>query len=227
MNRYTVIFFDLDNTLLDFYASESRAIRQVLAKHGLPNGDAEAKLYSDINRSYWEAFERGDIKKEEIFAGRFRTFLERMGLNGDPEAIAKDYFGFLADGHDLMDGAVDILEWLRKSGCKVYATTNGVALTQYKRIKDSGLEPLFDGVFVSETVGAQKPSKEYFEYVIQNTPTVDRDKILVVGDSQSSDILGGINAGLDTCWVAPSGQENKYNATFHISSLDELKSIIL
>ena len=225
MNKYSVIFFDLDNTLLDFYKSEKTAIRTVLEMHSLPATDEVVKLYSEINRSYWEAFERGDIKREEIFEGRFKTLLEHLQLQGDTAAIANDYFECLAAGHDLMDGATEILAWLKAKGISIYATTNGIARTQYRRIKESGLEPFFDGVFISEEVGSQKPEREYFDYVMKNIPNVKRKEILVIGDSMSSDILGGINAGLDTCWLAPWEEQAKYPCNYRISNLYELKNL--
>ena len=226
MKKYTTIYFDLDNTLLDFTKTEYKAIKKLLSMYNLPDGDDVAKLYSAINQSFWEAFERGDIKKQEIYAGRFRKLLEELNESKDPEAMATDYFECLAAGHDVMEGAVEILEWLRNNGYKIYATTNGVAQTQYRRIKESGLEPLFDGIFVSEEANHQKPEKEYFHYVMENSDEKDKSKILIVGDSQSSDILGGINSGIDTCWFNPKGQKSEYYSKFELKELEELTKIL-
>ncbi|MBR4072483.1 MAG: YjjG family noncanonical pyrimidine nucleotidase [Clostridia bacterium] len=226
MKNYTTLYFDLDNTLLDFTKSEYKAIKKLLLMHSLPDDDDIARLYSRINQSFWEAFERGDIKKEEIFAGRFKKLLEVLEKDGDPQAMAKDYFECLAAGHDVMDGAFLILNWLRDNNYKVYATTNGVAYTQYRRIRESGLEPLFDGIFVSEEAHHQKPEKEYFYYVMENTPEKDKSKILIIGDSQSSDILGGINSGIDTCWYNPKGEKGEHYSKFEIASLEELTKIL-
>ncbi len=226
MKKYTTIFFDLDNTLLDFFRSEKTAIKQVLKLHGLPFDDETAQIYSKINKSFWERFERGEIKKEEIFAGRFNVLLETLGVSGDPVKISEDYFVFLSEGHDIINGAEDVLRTVKERGYRVYATTNGVALTQYKRIEKSGLEKYFDGVFVSETVGSQKPERAYFDYVVEHTPEKDRNKILVIGDSQSSDILGGINSGLDTCWYCTTHEEPKYKSTYTIRSLEEIYYIL-
>ena len=157
---------------------------------------------------------------------KLKTLLEKLECCGNAEAISVDYFHELANGHDLVDGAVDILEWLKQKGILLYATTNGVTLTQYRRIEDAGINHYFGGVFVSEELGAQKPSRAYFNSVISAIPKVDKKEILVVGDSQTSDILGGINVGLDTCWFNPKGVEGKYNPTYTIKALDELKKII-
>lgn len=226
MKRYTTIYFDLDNTLLDFTKSEHTAITKLLKLYNLPSDEETARLYSKINLSFWKAFERGEIKKEEIFSGRFKKLLEILGEQRDEQAMGEDYFKFLSEGYDVVEGAFEVLKYLRDKGYKIYATTNGVAFTQYKRIKNSGLEPLFDGIFVSEEAGHQKPEKEYFDFVIENTDEKDRNSILVIGDSQSSDILGALNAGLDSCWYNPNGGENQYNSKYIIRNLFDIKKIL-
>lgn len=224
--KYTSLFFDLDNTLLDFYMAEAVAIKRVLMQYSLPSDDETIKLYSKINRSYWERFERGEIPKEAIYAGRFYTLFEALKCECDAEAVAKDYFSALSDGSFLMNDAIEILEYLRHKGYKIYATTNGVSFTQYKRIKNSGLAPFFDKVFVSEDAGCQKPEKEYFEYVINNIDEKDKSRILVIGDSQSSDILGGINSSIDTCWFNNEGKKAIYKSQYEITELKELMSFL-
>ena len=125
-----------------------------------------------------------------------------------------------------MDGAIEILEYLKGKGYKLYATTNGLSSTQFKRIKNSGIEPYFDKIFVSEEAGHQKPEKEYFDYVIANIPEKDKSKMLVVGDSPSSDILGAVNSGLDACWFNPDNKPPKYNTKYQVHTLYELKNIL-
>jgi len=226
MKNYTTLFLDLDNTLLDFHKAEKTAIKKVLIKYSLPCDDHAVKLYSDINRSFWERFEKGEIPKSEIFEGRFKVFLSYYNLSGDTYAISNDYFLNLSEGYYTIDGAIDILDYLKSFGYKMYATTNGISTTQFKRVKNSGLEPYFNKVFVSEDAKSQKPEKEYFDYVISNIEEKDKSKILIIGDSQSSDILGGINSGIDTCWYNPDGISPTYKSKFEISSLTELKTIL-
>ncbi len=226
MQKYTTLYFDLDNTLLDFTATERRAILQLLEKHNLPATQENAKLYSGINDTYWKRFERGEIEKKEIFAGRFKTLLEALGETGDAEKMATDYFYFLSCGHDCIEGAEDILKYVKDKGYLVYITTNGVASTQYKRIDECGLKQYFDAVFVSEEAGSQKPEKEYFQYVMDNSCQKDKSKILVIGDSLSSDILGGINFGVDTCWLNPKGAKATVECTHEITNLFDLKKIL-
>lgn len=223
---YTSIFLDIDNTLLDFNMAEAVAVRKVLQQHSLPSDDNAVKTYSDINRMYWERFEKGEIPKSAIFEGRFKTLLETFGMSSDVSALSKDYCENLSEGYFKVNGAMELLEYLKQKGYKLYATTNGLSSTQFKRIKNSGIEPYFDAIFVSEQAGHQKPEKEYFEYVIDHIPEKDKTKMLIVGDSQSSDILGGINSEIDTCWYNPTGTKAKYNSKYEISSLKELENLL-
>ncbi len=224
--RYTSIFLDLDNTIFDFGASEKTAIKTVLAEFSLPCDDAAAKLYSEINDSYWKRFERGEIPREAIFEGRFHTLLSTLGKDGDVAAISKNYFKYLSEGHDLVDFAEELLIYLKEKGYRIYITTNGFAFTQNNRIALSGMGKYFDKVFISEEIGAQKPEKAYFDYCAEHIDEKDRSKILVVGDSQSSDILGGINAGLDTCWFNPKRLKGKQTPKYEIGNLKELLDIL-
>lgn len=223
---YTSLLLDLDDTLLDFKTAEAHAIRNVLSANGLPCDDEAVKTYSAVNKSYWERFERGEIPKSAIFTGRFETLLKIFGRTGDPEALSAEYAAGLSEGYFTVDGAFEILDYLREKGYMLYAATNGLSSTQYRRIAGSGLEPYFDMVFVSEDAGYQKPEKGYYDYVISKIPEKDRSKMLIVGDSQSSDILGGINAGIDTCWYNPSGAKPKYRPKYEISDLLQLKEIL-
>lgn len=226
LSTYTSLFLDVDNTLLDFYAAEDFAVRKVLKAHSLPFDDATVKLYSGINQSYWERFERGEIPKSDIFEGRFKTLLKTLNAEGDTAVIAKEYCCYLSEGYFKVEGAIEILEYLKGKGYKLYATTNGLAFTQFKRIKNSGIEPFFDKIFVSEEAGHQKPEKEYFDYVIDNIPEKDKSKMLIVGDSQSSDILGGVNSGIDTCWFNFQNAAPKYKSKYEIKKLSALKEIL-
>ncbi len=223
---YTTLFLDLDDTLLDFSAAESFAIRYVLKKNGYPSDSETVKTYSKINLSFWKRFERGEILKEEIYVNRFVTLLELLGCEGDPEQISKEYGAKLADGFFTVDGAKEILGYLKDKGYMLYATTNGIAATQYRRVEGSGLSPFFEKVFISEDAGCQKPDPEYFNFVLNNIPEKDKSKILIIGDSQSSDILGGINSGIDTCWFNKRGETPKYSSKYEITDLSELKNIL-
>lgn len=226
MKKYTTIYFDLDNTILDFTATEYKAIKQLLTLHNLPYSDEIIAKYSSINQSWWERFEKGEIKKEEIFAGRFNTFLEYYGFDGNPQKMADDYFGLLAAGHDIIENADIVVKALKERGYTICITTNGVSKTQYRRIDECGLKQYFDYVFVSEDAGHQKPEIEYFEYAMLNSNEKDKSKILVIGDSLSSDILGGINFHVDTCWLNPKFRPATVKPTYEIANIMQILDIL-
>ena len=212
--------------MLDFNKAEYYAAKKLFEKYALPYDDKAIKIYSSINASFWKRFENGEIKKDEIYENRFKVFCEHFGKTANTAQMSKDYFINLSEGYYTIDGSFDVLDYLKAKGYRLYATTNGMSLTQYKRIEKSGLESYFDKVFVSEDAGHQKPEKEYFEYVLANIPEKDKAKILIVGDSQSSDILGGINIGIDTCWYNPEKSKAKYISKYEISDLLQLKEIL-
>ncbi len=226
MKKYTTIYFDLDNTLLDFSAAEYNAIRKLFTLHNLPISDEKIAKYSTINHTWWQRFEKGEIKKEQIYSGRFREYLEFYNLEGDAFKMAEDYFNFLSEGYDLIDGADKALDYLKSKGYTICITTNGMSRTQYRRIDNCSIKQYFDYIFVSEDAKHQKPEVEYFEYVMNNTPEKDKSKILVIGDSMSSDILGGINFGVDTCWLNPKGSPGTFKSTYEISKIMQICDIL-
>ncbi|MBQ6847536.1 MAG: YjjG family noncanonical pyrimidine nucleotidase [Clostridia bacterium] len=224
--KYRTLFLDLDNTLLDFSKAEDWAIEKTLIEFVLPFDKQTKKLYSEINATYWQRFERGEIPKNAIFEGRFKTLLSVLKEDRSITAISECYFKNLSATYFKMEDADEVLTYLKGKGYKLYATTNGYAATQHSRIAKSGLEPYFDKVFVSEDVGAQKPDKAYFDFCINDIGENDKSKILVVGDSESSDILGGINSSLDTCWLNPEGAAARYEPTYQIKNIKELKNLL-
>lgn len=224
--KYSSLFLDLDNTLLDFNKAEYYAAKKLFEKYGLPCDDKAIKTYSSINYAFWKRFENGEIKKDDIYENRFKVFCDFYKTTADTKNMSKDYFINLSEGYYTVDGTFEILDYLKDKNYRLYATTNGMSLTQFKRIENSGLKPYFEKVFVSEDACHQKPEKEYFEYVLKNIPEKDKSKILIIGDSQSSDILGGINIGIDTCWFNPNGEKSIHTSKYEISDLLQLKNIL-
>ena len=223
--KYTTLLFDSDDTLLDFARSEKEALKIVMCENGLPFSAEIHACYSRANKSFWEAYERGEIEKSEIYVGRFRKFLSDSGIDADPAFIARNYEANLAKQFFMIDGAADLIKKLKEK-YRIYIVTNGNEQIQKSRLNGSGLINLVDGVFVSEAVGVPKPEKRYFDYVFENIPEKDKSKILIIGDSQSSDILGGINAGIDTCWYNPFGKTGKYTPTYEVKSLNEIEKML-
>lgn len=226
MKKYTTLLLDADQTLFDFKAAEKQAIKNVLKNANLPYDDATTSLYSKINDGFWKKLERGEIKREEIYVGRFKELLRALGSDIDPEIINKNYFEQLPLCSKLYDGAREFLEALGKAGYKRYMITNGAAPIQRKRIELCDVGGLFEGIFISEEVGFAKPDKAYFDAVLSEIEEKDKTKILVIGDSPTADIAGGIAAGLDTCLYSPSGNLCEPKPDYIVKTYDEIFEII-
>lgn len=209
MGRFTTILWDLDQTILDFKKSQDYALRYSFNKLGLEIDDEIAALYNDINNSYWKRLERGEIGKEEIHKGRFKTLFEQIGITGmTAEEIEEVYQPALGSVFFFQDEADKLIMQLRKKGFKQYIITNGFNKTQANKVHISGLDKMVGGVFVSEIIGCPKPQKEYFDACLARMDGVSSYECIVVGDSLTSDIQGGANAGIATCWYNPAEYPN-------------------
>lgn len=223
--KYTTLLFDLDDTLMDFKKAEENAIEKLLLKYSLPATEENKRLYSLTNQSKWKALEKGEITRKELFATRFPDFFKALGVEADGAKANADYMHFLSQGRFVIDGAEDICRELRKS-YSMYIITNGAKIVQQGRLTDLPLMQYFDGVFISEEVGFDKPKKEYFDHVFLNIPEKDKSKCLVIGDSLSSDILGAVNYGIDCCWISEK-TSSEIKPTYQISNLKELLNILI
>ena len=222
---FDIILWDVDGTLLDFDAAERAAIRALFQKYGLGEcTDAMLRRYSEINVGFWERLERGEITKQEVLLGRFTQFFGECGV--DPSIAAAfnaDYQLKLGDTIVYRDDSFEIVRSLRGK-VKQYVVSNGTVAAQTKKMQRSGFGELMDGVFLSEELGVEKPNVAFFEKVFAAIRPTDLSEIMIVGDSLTSDIQGGINAGILTCWYNP---ENKplpaqYRVDFIIRDLHEL-----
>lgn len=225
---YKNLLLDNDGTLMDFKKSEARGIAETMRVYGLPFSEEILALYSRTNQKCWEEFERGLLDRNTLLVERFRRLFRQLGINNaDADAVAATYEKELAKSAYLMDGALEVCRELREH-CRLYIVTNGVSSTQHKRYAISGLDRLVHGVFVSEDIGCPKPQKEYFAYVFRHIPDFRKEETLMVGDSLTADIRGGINAGIDTCWYNPAGAPKPADMeiTYEIRDLRMLKSIV-
>lgn len=226
--RYSTVLFDLDMTLLNFNADERAALTCVLKQNGIDCREENLRAYHEINLSLWKSFERGEIKRTDITRTRFALLLRRLGIDADSELLNSQYIEKLCLGGRLIEGADEICRELSENGASLYIITNGTQNIQQERLKRSGLQAYIDGVFVSEKIGFQKPMREYFDYVLSEIPQKNKRRILVVGDSLSSDISGGNGAGLDTCLFSPdlSEHNDSIKPLYTIQALSQLKSIV-
>lgn len=230
MKKYTTLLFDADDTLLDFRKDEKQALVKALTHYGVPITEENIKIYSDINQGMWKQLERGEITKPELKRTRFKKFFEAIGFECDEEPLTvnEHYLSLLGEGGNTLEGAVETVKKLYEDGYELYIITNGIAATQAKRLNRSGLLPYINEVFVSETIGYQKPRKEYFDAVLNNIKEKDKEKILVIGDSLTSDIQGAMNAGLPCCWLNRYGKElpDEYKVDYVIEDVREVFGVI-
>ncbi len=203
----TSVIFDLDDTLLDFHAAEHAALRLSLPQCGVQPTTALLDRYSVLNEQQWKLLEQGKLTRDEVKVRRFALLFAEYGIDAAAEEATARYERCLCDQHPLMAGALPLLEEL-KTRYALYVATNGSAAVQKKRIGDAGLTSFFEDVFISESVGADKPSAAFFAHCVARIPSFDPACTVMIGDSLSSDIAGGKNAGIRTVWFNPHHKEN-------------------
>ena len=221
------LFLDLDDTILDFHKAERLAISRTFRSFGLEPTDQVLERYHVINRQHWERLERGELTRDQVLTGRFQMLFEELGIPAQPQAIAKGYEHNLGLGHYFLPGAKEALDTLRGK-YRLFLASNGTASVQHSRLTSAGLYPYFEEVFVSQALGANKPSRAFFDACAARIPGYDPRKALMVGDSLTSDILGGINAGMKTCWVCPQGTRGRPDIVpdYRIEALSQLPELL-
>lgn len=226
---YKYLLWDIDGTVLDFLASEAYAIRALFKKYAIGECDDEKlRAYSEINVKYWQKLERGEMTKPQILVERFREFFGKIGVDtAIAESFNLDYQVTLGDHIEFVDKAEKVL-LSQKGKFTLAAVTNGTKAAQEKKLRLSGLDKVFDVIFISENVGAEKPNKEYFDYVFEKLGVTDKKEVLIIGDSLTSDMKGGMMAGIDTCWFNPKHSPNTSDipVTYEIDDLGKLSDIV-
>lgn len=227
MKKYEVIFFDADDTLLDFERSEREALRKTMEDYGKLCEEEHLESYHMINQLIWQELEQGTISQEALKVERFRRFLTQKGLDLDAKEFSECYLDHLSVVAFLLDGAKEVLIELQKE-YRLAMITNGIARVQKDRLSKSGLSRFFEEVIISEEVGFSKPSSEIFEYAMRQMGLADRSKALMVGDSLTSDMEGAAALGIDTCWfnLKRTVRPQLPDLTYEIFSLYELKKIL-
>ena len=221
------LFLDLDDTILDFHKAERLAISRTFRSFGLEPTDQVLERYHVINRQHWERLERGELTRDQVLTGRFQMLFEELGIPAQPQAVAKGYEHNLGLGHYFLPGAKEALDALRGK-YRLFLASNGTASVQHSRLTSAGLYPYFEKVFVSQALGANKPSRAFFDACAAQIPGFDPRKALMVGDSLTSDILGGINAGMKTCWVCPPEAQGRPDIVpdYRIEALSQLPELL-
>ena len=221
INKYEFLLFDVDDTLLDFQKAELHAFKLLMEELNLPYKEEYYNIYHIENRRLWKEYELGNIKRNEIFENRLIPLFKHLGIDDDPIKASYRFLDHLSTGAFLLGNSYQIIEKLSKTH-KLYIISNGEPKVQYPRLEALDFISFFDGIFISEEIGYSKPNKEFFKYVESKIDGFDKKKALVIGDSLTSDMLGGINYGIDTCWFNPNGNDTTLNITYEIKKIEEL-----
>lgn len=221
------LFLDLDDTILDFHKAEQVALSKTLQTFGLEPDEQVVGTYSQINKGYWERMERKEVTREVLLVARFADLFREYGLTVDPVQCARTYEGNLAVGHYFLPGAQEAVEALSRK-YKLYLASNGTARVQAGRLASANISHFFREIFVSQEIGANKPDLAYFQRCFSRIPGFDPQKAMMVGDSLSSDILGGKKAGMQTCWVNADGKScpEELRPDYEIRALSQLEALL-
>ena len=224
---FEYLFLDLDDTILDFHKAERLAIAKTIRQFGLEPTEEVLHRYHLINKWHWEQLELGKLTRDQVLENRFGALFAEFGVQADQAACARAYERNLSIGHYFLPGAEEAVEALSKK-YRLFLASNGTASVQKGRMTSANLYRFFEKVFVSQEIGHNKPSLAYFEAAFAQIPGFDKAKCIMVGDSLTSDIRGGIQAGIKTCWVNPSHASHPENIVpdYEIEYLHQLEGLL-
>jgi 2-haloacid dehalogenase len=222
---YTWLLFDADGTLFDFDLAEKIALELVLTGLGQEFNSDAYDSYKQINKELWQAFEKGAIKQSDIKTQRFERWLTVLELDANVEQVSHDYVTHLSQQGVLLEGALELVQTLAKK-YKMLLLTNGLKEVQRPRFNASILKPFFKDIVVSGEVGVAKPDTGIFDIAFKIMGNPDKQKVLMIGDSLSADMQGGLNYGIDTCWYNPLKTISHLSLTYTIHSLNQLQTIL-
>lgn len=227
---YNHLLFDADGTLFDFKAAERHALEALFNELDIEGTEPMKALYSQVNNAIWQEFEQGAIAIETLKTERFRRFFDKLQLAHDPKKASDRYLDFLSRSDHLLPGTLELLITLRQRGYRLSLITNGISRVQRGRLAATKTLPFFEHVIISEEVGSQKPDPAFFAalFTLAGMDWQAKKRALVIGDSLSSDIKGGIGADLDTCWYNPDtlSADPQLKPTYEISRLEELLDLL-
>ena len=226
--------FDLDQTLLDFHASEHKALGIVLQANGLSFSEEIYQKFKAYNKYLWLELEKGTITRPELFTKRFQYIFEQCEGDAaalDPLKINKDFIRTMSVNGVLMDGALEFVKKVKENipDARIYIASNGATINAKGRIASTGLDKYIDYLFISEDMGVTKPDAAFFDICLERIAE-PRSTCIMIGDSLSSDMLGAKNASIDSVWFMPSGDVERlmqeYDINYVASSFDELYLIL-
>lgn len=219
------VLIDIDNTLLDFNASATLAMEESFLSHGLPFRPEMFKTFKRVNDSLWLKIEKNEITRAELHAVRFDLILKELGLNYDGKKIEKDFLSNLNHCAVKIDGAEDIMKYLSRKYV-VCTASNAPTLQSKTRLAYSGLNKYVTREFISEEIGFAKPGKEFFDVCMNALSPIKKEETVMIGDSLTADIAGGVNYGLKTIWYNPNGENCGFGLFGEVKTLSALKKIL-
>jgi 2-haloacid dehalogenase len=221
------VLLDLDDTILDFHKAEDLALRDTLRTFGVEPTDELVALYSKINEAQWKLLEQGLLTRPEVKLRRFVLFFERLGVQADAEAARTYYEKRLGVGHIFLPGGYEMLERLFGK-YRLFIVSNGTTAVQIPRLASAGIGRFFEKIFLSEEVGCVKPEKLFFDRCIEQIDGFDPTRAIILGDSLTSDVQGGINAGIRTCWFNPHGKtgDGAILPDFEVRTHEEFEALL-
>ena len=227
--NYDIVLLDADETVYDFKLAERTAVSKTLAHFGVDPTDEVIATYSTCNLRCWKALERAEITRDELKAHRFCMTFEKLGRDPvDFGAVNEMYEHNLSQCGFMLPGATEFVRKLHTDyDVKIYMATNGLTIPQVGRFERSGIKPYVDGIYISEQIGVSKPAKEYFDYIFTDLGVTDKSRVIILGDSLTSDMLGGRNAGITTCrYLRDTDPNGNPLCDYEITAYDEFFDII-
>lgn len=227
--KYKVILFDADETLFDFKKAEKEAFRKTMIDFGVDyDENYHFNTYKEINTAIWKELEQGLITQEKLKVERFRRFINKINMHFNENDFASTYMKYLGEGSFLFEGAIELVKDLSNK-YTLSIVTNGLTTVQERRIKKSVIAKYFKDIVISEEIGVAKPHPAIFEHAIKNLGEFKKHEVLMIGDNFNSDIMGGINYNIDTCWYNPNKVENKsdLSPTYEMVDYKEIRNLLL
>ena len=222
-----IVFLDIDNTLIDFNECAKHSIIKIFKDFNLPYCDNVFETFIRENIKIWKRLENGEITKAYLRANRWNIILEKLNIAFDGPLIEELFENGIAESAYEVEGAKEILEHLSKKH-ELYVVSNGFRAVQENRLNISGFKKYFDKMFFSEDIGVSKPQKEFFDYCFNSLNNPCKENVILIGDSISADIIGGINYNIKTIWFNKNNEicPNNIKPTYIVRALGEIKNII-
>lgn len=227
MSMITTVLLDVDNTLLDFNRCAAWSMKKAMTEWGLPCYEQLYATFQTINQKLWHEIEEGTLTKDELYRIRWQMIFDRCGIDADGAAFEGIFLKYLRDAHEPVDGAMELLSYLSEK-YTVCIASNAPYEQQLHRLKQAGMLPYIQYLFISEEIGHPKPGRRFFDYCFSQLKTVRPEEVIMIGDSLTADIAGGIEYGIQTCWYNYDGiaVPDFPKADYIVTSLGQIQDIL-